>query len=85
MAKNVKIYSTTTCVYCKAEKAFLDEKGVSYESVMVDDDQALADELLELSGGLSVPFTIITEDGDDTKTEKILGFDQARLVATLGL
>ena len=24
----VKIYSTATCVYCHAEKAFLDEKGV---------------------------------------------------------
>ena len=80
--KKIKIYSTATCVYCKAEKAFLDEKGVHYDVVMVDEDEKLADELLKESGGLSVPFTIIT-DGD--KTEKILGFDQPRLTAALGL
>jgi glutaredoxin 3 len=80
--KKIKIYSTATCVYCKAEKAFLDEKKIPYESVMVDEDQKLADELLELSGGLSVPYTVITT-GD--KTEGILGFDQPRLTAALGL
>ena len=80
--KQIKIYSTATCVYCKAEKAFLDEKGIKYDVVMVDEDPKLADELLELSGGLSVPFTVIT-DGD--KSEKILGFDQPRLTAALGL
>ena len=78
----VKIYSTATCVYCHAEKAFLDEKGVKYEVVMVDEDQKLADELLELSGGLSVPFTTIT-NGD--KKDSILGFDQTRLSSLLGL
>ena len=80
--KKIKIYSTATCVYCKAEKAFLDEKGISYDVAMVDEDPKLADELLDLSGGLSVPFTVIM-DGD--KTENILGFDQQRLTATLGL
>jgi glutaredoxin len=80
--KKIKIYSTATCVYCKAEKAFLDEKGVTYDVVMVDEDEKLADELLDLSGGLSVPFTVIS-DGD--KTESILGFDQPRLTAALGL
>ena len=80
--KKIKIYSTATCVYCKAEKAFLDEKGVSYEVVMVDEDEKLADELLKLSGGLSVPYTVITS-GD--KSEGILGFDQPRLTAALGL
>jgi len=81
-APTIKIYSTTTCVYCRAEKAFLDQKGIKYESVMVDSDPKLADELLKLSGGLSVPFTVITT-GD--KTESILGFDQNRISASLGL
>ena len=80
--KQIKIYSTATCVFCKAEKAFLDEKGISYEVVMVDEDQKLADELLKASGGLSVPYTVITT-GD--KSEGILGFDQPRLIAALGL
>lgn len=81
-APKIKIYSTSTCVYCKAEKAFLDEKGIPYESIMVDDDPRLAMELEEVSGGLSVPFTVITR-GDQTET--ILGFDQPRLQAALNL
>ena len=81
-APTIKLYSTATCIYCRAEKAFLDEKGVKYETVAVDSDPKLADELMQLSGGLSVPFTVITI-GD--KTESILGFDQSRLSATLGL
>jgi glutaredoxin len=80
--KKIKIYSTATCVYCKAEKAFLDDKGIKYDVVMVDEDEKLADELLNLSGGLSVPYTVITT-GD--KSEGILGFDQPRLTAALGL
>jgi glutaredoxin len=80
--KKIKIYSTATCVYCKAEKAFLDGKKIPYDVVMVDEDEKLADELLKVSGGLSVPYTVIT-DGD--KTESILGFDQSRLTAALGL
>ena len=55
---------------------------MKYETVAVDSDPKLADELMQLSGGLSVPFTVITT-GD--KTELILGFDQIRLSATLGL
>jgi len=78
----IKLYSTATCVYCRAEKAFLDEKGVPYELVMVDSDPKVADELMQLSGGLSVPFTVITAGA---KTESILGFDQNRISAILGL
>jgi glutaredoxin len=80
--KTIKIYSTATCVFCKAEKAFLDEKGISYEVVMVDEDQKLANELLKVSGGLSVPYTVVS---DGNKSEGILGFDQPRLAAALGL
>ncbi len=79
----VTVYSTATCVYCRAEKAFLDEHKVPYESVMVDEDEAKANELLELSEGYSVPFTVI--DHGEGKIEKILGFDQPRLEAALGL
>lgn len=79
----VKVYSTATCVYCRAEKSFLDEHKVPYESVAVDEDPAKADELLELSGGLAVPFTVI--EHEDGAQEKILGFDQHRISAALGL
>ena len=79
----IKIYSTATCAYCRAEKAFLTEHNIPFEEVHADADQKIAEELLTVSGQLGVPFTVITQD--DGSTETILGFDQPRLKAALGL
>lgn len=80
--KNLKIYSTPTCVYCHAEKEYLDQKGIYYEEVSVDDNDK-AEELMRLSGQLGVPFTVVTkEDGTEVK---ILGFDRPRLNEALGI
>ncbi|HEX7456653.1 MAG TPA: glutaredoxin domain-containing protein [Candidatus Nanoarchaeia archaeon] len=79
----VKIYSTTTCPYCKMERDYLDSKGIKYENDYVDNDPAGASEMLEKSGQMGVPFTIIQkEDGTE---EKILGFDKGRLNEALGI
>lgn len=78
----VKIYTTATCVYCRAEKQFLDAHGVKYQELHADESQELADELFKLSGQLAVPFTVITKDG---KSEHVLGFDQPKLVHALSL
>ena len=48
-----------------------------------DEDEAAAHEMIELSGQMGVPFTVITKDDDSE--EHILGFDQPRLNAVLGL
>jgi glutaredoxin len=81
--KDIKIYSTQTCVYCHAEKEFLKEHNVPYHEIMVDADEAAAQEMIKLSGQMGVPFTIIIKDDDSE--EHILGFDQPRLTAALGL
>lgn len=85
MAKvqDIKIYSTATCVYCKAEKDFLTEHNVAFQDVRVDADEKAAQEMIEKSGQMGVPFTVITKD--DGSEEHILGFDQPRLAAVLGL
>jgi len=80
--KNVTIYSTATCGFCKMLKSYLSDKGVKYEVKMADEDQAIAKELYEKSGQLGVPFTIIEEDG---KEELILGFDRQKIDAALAL
>lgn len=80
----VTVYSTTTCQYCKAEEAWLDEHKVAHDKIVVDTaGESAVRELQELSGGLSVPFTLVTQD--DGKQDKILGFDQVRLSQALGL
>ena len=80
---NVKIYSTTWCAFCKAEKKFLTEKGVKFEDVNVEEDEQAAHEMVHLSGQMGVPFTVITKD--DGSRVGILGFDQPRLAQELGL
>jgi glutaredoxin len=79
----VKIFSTTWCGFCRAEKKYLDDHKVDYSNVDVDNDQAAAHEMVHLSGQTGVPFTVITRD-DGTQVG-ILGFDRARLNAELGL
>lgn len=83
MAKNVKIYSTATCAYCHAEKEFLKDNDVAFEDIRVDEDQAAAEEMIKISGQMGVPFTVVTEEGQEP--EYILGFDQPRLTKALGL
>jgi glutaredoxin 3 len=79
----VKIYTTSTCIYCRAEKQFLDQHGIKYQEMKADQDQDLAEELLHLSGQLAVPYTVIKKD--DGSSESILGFDQPRIAHALGL
>ena len=79
----VKIYSTTTCPYCKMERDYLDSKGIKYENDYVDNNPEGANEMLEESGQMGVPFTIVQkEDGTEVK---ILGFDKQRLNEALGI
>ncbi len=81
--KNITIYSTATCGFCKMLKSYLNDKGIKYDVKMADEDQSLARELYEKSGQLGVPFTVITKD--DGSEEKILGFDRQKIDMALGL
>jgi glutaredoxin len=79
----IKIFSTTWCAFCRAEKKFLDEHHIAYTAVDVDENQAAADEMMHLSGQMGVPFTVITRD--DGQQVGIIGFDRPRLSAELGI
>ena len=68
----IQIYSTTTCPYCKMEKAYLDEKGIKYENFFVDQDEKKADEMIKKSGQMGVPVIMIGN-------ELVVGFDEGRL------
>jgi glutaredoxin len=81
--KNVTIYSTATCGFCKMIKSYLSDKGVKYEVKMADEDESIAKELYEKSGQLGVPFTVITDE--EGKEDLILGFDRPKINAALGL
>jgi len=74
----VKVFSTATCPYCIKAKKYLQEKGVAFDAVDVATDRAGLEEMTRVSGQMGVP--VIVVDG-----EPIVGFDQERLNAKLGL
>ena len=65
----IKIYSTSWWGPCIAAKKLLDDKGLSYEEINIDKEGMSRDDLIQLTGGYTVPQIII----DD---EVIGGFDQ---------
>lgn len=78
MAKNVKVYSTSTCPWCIRVKQFLKDSNIVFEDYDVGADQAKADEMVKVSGQMGVPVL-------DIEGEIIVGFDKDRIKQSLGL
>ena len=79
--KQVTIYSTPTCPYCKMEKAYLDEQGIHYTEIDVTSDPSKADEMVQKTGQMAVPVTVIA-NGDE---QVLIGFDKEALNKALGI
>lgn len=69
---NVTIYTTPTCVYCKATKQFFAEYGVEYDEKDVAADAEARQAMIQKSGQLGVP--VIDVDG-----QVVIGFNKKRL------
>lgn len=78
MTKQVEIYTTPSCVYCKMTKDFFQKNNVQYTEHNVATDAAKRQEMIEKTGQMGVPVIMI--DG-----EVVVGFDQSRLSELLGL
>jgi len=74
----VIVFSTPTCVWCSKAKSYLRDRGVAFRDVDVSRDQAAARDLVRRTGQMGVP--VIEIDG-----KPIVGFDQRRIDAALGL
>lgn len=70
--KNITIYSTPSCVYCRMAKAFLQSQNIPFEEKDVLADLAAREEMVKKSGQLGVP--VIDVDG-----QIMVGFDQGEL------
>lgn len=73
---SVVIYTRTTCAPCKMMKAYMSNKGIAYEEKDVDADPSLMDKVIELSGRMMVPVTVVGET-------VISGFNIGALVSAL--
>ncbi len=76
--KEVKVYSTPTCPYCKMAKSFLDANNIPYQDLNVAEDKAAREEMVSKSGQMTVP--AIEIDGEIS-----VGFDEAWLKEKLEL
>ncbi|MCR4330389.1 MAG: glutaredoxin family protein [Patescibacteria group bacterium] len=76
--KNVTIYSTPTCSYCRAAKEFFDENKITYTEYNVASDVEKRSEMIEKSGQMGVPVIAVND-------ELVVGFDKDKLSELLGL
>ena len=81
MVKNITIFTTNTCAYCKMVKQFLNTKGFSYDEVNLDTNPEKQQEAFELSGQLTVPITLVTK-ADDSR-QVIVGYNLAQLAPAI--
>ncbi len=72
MSKQVTVYSTATCPWCKKVKEFLTKNGITFTDKNVFTAQGARDELLELNNALTVPVIVI--DG-----QVVIGYDEVNL------
>jgi len=60
--KNVRIYSKDYCPYCTHAKRLLDEKGVGYEEINMEDKPKEMQALIKKTGMRTVPQIFIGEE-----------------------
>ncbi len=55
MSIGVTLYTTRFCPYCIRARSLLDDKGVVYKDIAVDNDPRLRREMMARSGRTTVP------------------------------
>jgi len=79
MSKNIEIYCSHFCGYCHRAKSLLENKGIPYQEISVDNQPELREQMVSRSGGVtSVPQIFIDE-------EHIGGCDDLYALETQGL
>ena len=73
---SVVIYTRTTCAPCKMMKAYMTNKNISFDEKDVDADPTLMEKVIQLSGRMMVPVTVVGET-------VISGFNIGALVSAL--
>lgn len=78
MPKQVKVYSTPTCSWCKLTKQLLEKNNVAYVNIDVTADKASREEMVSRTGQMSVP--VIEIDG-----ELSIGYNESWLKQKLNI
>ncbi len=84
MAKNITIYTTNTCAYCVMVKKWLKSKNLSYQEVNVEEHPERMQEMIQLSGQMAVPVTVVADDIDlDSPKDVTIGWNPGKLGAAI--
>ena len=81
----VKLYTTRWCGYCVRAKALLEQRGIPYEEISLDDDPAFRQTVYDLTGRWTVPQIFI--DGEHIGgSDELVALDRAgKLDPKLGI
>ncbi|CAH0346092.1 glutaredoxin family protein [Bacillus sp. CECT 9360] len=69
----ITVYTTNTCPYCVQAKNFLEEQGLDYEEVNVQEDYGAAERLIQETGQMGVPQINVNGNW-------VLGFDREAIL-----
>lgn len=71
--KNVIIYTTPYCHYCKMAKDFFNQNNIQYSEKDVAANKDAAEEMIEKSHQMGVPVTVVSDGNGE---HIIVGFDE---------
>ncbi len=57
----IVMYTTRWCGYCVRAKTLLNERGLTYEEISLDDEPRFRQRLFDLTGGWTVPQILIDD------------------------
>ena len=78
---NIKMYTTAWCGDCRTAKRFLNERGISYEEIDIEQQEGAAEYVMKINGGKrKVPTFEV-----DGRTFNLSPYDERLLRAELGL
>lgn len=72
------LYSTPTCTYCHLIKIFFKKNKIEFEEIDISKDEKKKKELVEKTGKMSVPVTIINGT-------IVAGYDMKKIKELLGM
>ncbi len=84
MTKNITVYTTNTCASCAMVKKYLTSKGHNYQEVNLDENPDERQKIIELSGQMAVPVTVISDEAGAQK-EVSVGWNPGKLASALGV
>jgi glutaredoxin 3 len=81
--RNVIVYTTEMCQYCRSAKALLDKRGISYDEINLARDPDGRNRLAQITGMVTFPQIVIGDESIGGFTELLAADRAGRLPALL--